>query len=141
MPVAILASNSASHCGWDELLRTSDQQPTSCDSRGDHAGLEYRDFSGQHRPRGDHSRNTPVAIGQVGCDLQPARPTNAHALDTVEKAIHEGTAVNPDVGDEGLALVVEPRDACWAPCGLPPDRFSPVQPQTKADAIVVLAPH
>ena len=74
-------------------------------------------------------------------NFQAARPTDAHAFHAVEHAGDERATVYPDFGDQCLAVVVKPRDTHGAPCGLPADGLSLVQPQTQANAVRVLAAH
>jgi hypothetical protein len=64
-----------------------------------------------------------------------------HAFDTIEKAVDERPPIDSDFNYQRLAVVVESRDTHWSPRGLPTNRFSPVQPQTKANAVTVLAAH
>src|SRR4029453_7983443 len=74
-------------------------------------------------------------------DFQPTHPADPHAFDAVEEAVDERAPVDSDLSDQRLAVVLEPRAAHGPPRGLPANRFSLVQPQAKADSIIVLAAH
>src|SRR5687767_9254817 len=71
-------------------------------------------------------------------DFQSARPADAHAFDTIEQAADERPPIDPDVRDQRLALVLEPRGADASPGGLPTYSVSSVQPETETDAVMVL---
>src|SRR6185436_11028521 len=66
---------------------------------------------------------------------------DVHALDTVEETVDERAPVDPDLSDQRLAGVLQFRDTHGPPSGLPVNRLSLVQPQAKADSIIVLAAH
>lgn len=72
-------------------------------------------------------------------NFQPAAPSDSHAFDTIVQAVDERTAVDSDFGYQDLALVLEPRDTGRLWGRLPTNRFSPFQPQTKPDSVLVLS--
>src|SRR4029453_5018783 len=112
-------------------------------SRSDLQGLdsrspENRNLSRQHGIGGNHPGNTAFAVGKMRRDFQATGPTHTHIVHSVEQTADERAPINPDFRDQSLTVVVETRDANGSPCRLPADGLSLVQPETKADPVIVL---
>ena len=52
-----------------------------------------------------------VAVGEMRRDFQPACPAHAHPFQSVAEAGDERAPIDPDLGNQTFAVVLEPRDA------------------------------
>ena len=71
--------------------------------------LQDRDFGGQHGTGGNDARHAAIAVGEMRRDFQPARPADAHAVHAVEEPADQRAAIDADLCDQRLAVVLEPR--------------------------------
>src|SRR5262245_40077592 len=74
-------------------------------------------------------------------DLEPSRAAHAHPFDAVKEAADQRPPVDPDFGQQRVTVVFEAGAAGRPPGGLPANRVTPMQPQTKADPVTVLSTH
>ena len=78
---------------------------------------------------------------RCGAIFEPACPADPHPFDPVKEAIGERPPVDADFGDQRLPVVLEPRDAHRPPRDRPANRLALVQPQAKANPVIVLPAH
>ena len=66
------------------------------------------------RAKRDHRRGSSVSSWLRVNPFPPQLSVICHTLDAVEQTADERASIDPDFGDQRLAVVVEPRDVRWS---------------------------